>query len=167
MSIPESYDVRRNRKITIDSVPITTINLVQKSENEFDVNGIHKTTKTKFNPDGFDRTGYNKDGFDIDGNDILGFNEVGIHKATKTEFDLHEFDVNGIHKTTKTKFNPDGHDRDKCVADDYRLEEYLKYYVDEREYDPEKPHDRVSEEESHREVESSEVSDISESEAET
>ena len=129
MSIPESYDVRRNRKITIDSVPITTINLVQKSENEFDVNGIHKTTKT--------------------------------------EFDLHEFDVNGIHKTTKTKFNPDGHDRDKCVADDYRLEEYLKYYVDEREYDPEKPHDRDSEEESYREVESSEVSDISESEAET
>ncbi|MEA3451197.1 MAG: DUF1566 domain-containing protein, partial [Bacteroidota bacterium] len=72
-------------------------------------NLIHKDTKTKWNPKGFD-----KDGFDAD-----GFDKSLIHKDTNTNYDPTGFDKNLIHKDTKTKWNPKGFDKDGFDADGF------------------------------------------------
>ena len=87
----------------------------------FNLEGIHKDTKTKFDRIGYDKDGYNKDGFRLS----------GIHKDTKTKFNpmgydeygynKNGFNLAGIHKDTKTKFNPVGYDKD-----DYDKEGYNK-----------------------------------------
>lgn len=55
----------------------------------FNVNKIHKTTKTKYNPNGFDINGYDKDGYDINGLDKLNIDRNGVfcgNPKAKTKF---------------------------------------------------------------------------------
>ena len=125
--------------------------------------GLHNVTGTEFDKHGFDIDGYRLDGYDRDGYDRNEFNEVGIHKTTKTEFNENWFNKEGIHKTTKTRYAPNGYDINGFDQDGHHRNEYDDWDGDtgdeEDEYD--------SEEESYREVELSETSDIFESEAET
>ena len=54
---------------------------------EFNIKGIHKKTKAKFDEDGYDKERYNedgyaKDGFDRYGYDVDEYSRKGVHKVT-------------------------------------------------------------------------------------
>lgn len=90
-------------------------------EKGFDASGIHKDTGTEFGPDHLTRSGsrFGSDhktydgqqffnGYDSQGNDSKGFNTVGIHKSTGTEFDQNHLTRSGSrfgsdHKTYNGK----------------------------------------------------------------
>ena len=76
-------------------------------ERGFNIDGIHRETRKKFNPQGEDVDGYDKAGFrylihritgtkyDESGHTISGFDKYGIHKKTGTHLDEFDMDVNG------------------------------------------------------------------------
>ena len=94
----------------------------------FDIKGIHKDTKTlydpndlningnhhvitndKYNPEGFNRNGFHKDTKTI--YDPNGFDRNGFYKDTKTIYDPNGFDIKGFYKDTKTIYDPYGFDK--------------------------------------------------------
>ena len=76
-------------------------------ERGFNLDGIHRETRKKFNPQGEDIDGYDKKGFrylihritgtkyDESGHTISGFDKHGIHNKTGTHLDEFDMDVNG------------------------------------------------------------------------
>ena len=76
--------------------------------NGFDRNGIHKETKTRFDP-----RGYGKDGFNSNGHNKSGFSRDGINIYTNSRYDKDGYDINGWnqagqHKETHSIYGPDG-----------------------------------------------------------
>ena len=71
--------------------------------------GFHKDTKTKYDPEGFDRNDLHQDtGKHYDPS---GFNIIGNHVITNDKYNPGGFDINGLHKDTKTIYDPEGFDR--------------------------------------------------------
>ena len=72
------------------------------------MNGNHKDTKDKYDPNGFDINENHKDtGYRYNLND---FDIKGIHRDTKDKYNPEGYDIKGIHKDTKNKYNPEGYD---------------------------------------------------------
>ena len=71
--------------------------------------GLHKDTRTKYDPEGFDRNGLHKDIRTI--YDPEGFDRNGLHKDTRTKYDLEGLDRNGLHKDTRNIYDFNGFDR--------------------------------------------------------
>lgn len=78
------------------------------------ISGIHKVTRTKYDPEGYD-----KDGFNIKGIDREGFNRDGFNKRG--------YDKDGY---GRSGFNPAGYNRDGIDRDGYNKEGYDKYGYD-------------------------------------
>ena len=83
--------------------------------NFFDKDGIHKdtgkhkNTKDTSDPNGFDKDGIHKDtGKHYDPN---YFNSYAINVQTKTKYDHKGFDINGFHKDTGKHYDPNDFDR--------------------------------------------------------
>ncbi len=84
----------------------------------FNPEGIHNVTKTKFNPEGYNKYGYNKDGYNKDGFDYYGYNKYGFNRAgynkdgyNKDGFDKYGFSIKKINKVTKTNIDENGFTR--------------------------------------------------------
>ena len=79
--------------------------------NNFNIKGIHRYAKDKYNPKGYDM--------------------IGIHKDTKNKYNPESYDMKGIHKDTKTLFNKEKFIRKDLFNDLNWLEnqdEFLKLY---------------------------------------
>ena len=67
------------------------------------MDGRHKKTKKKYDPNGFDIYYTHKDTDDI--YDLNGFDINGRHEDTKNKYDPNGFDIKGIHRDTNTFLN--------------------------------------------------------------
>ncbi|MGL4999868.1 MAG: hypothetical protein ACRC5T_12975 [Cetobacterium sp.] len=99
------------------------------TNSEFNRQGIHKQTKTKYDILGFDKFGYNQTGFDINGYSKTGFDKndfdkFGIHKQTKTKYDILGFNKDGFNKDG---FNKDGFNKNGFNKNGFS-EEGLKFH---------------------------------------
>ena len=90
---------------------------------DFDLNGIHKVTGTKYDWDGYDRYGIHTNIHYVNAMNKefgdRGFNKDGIHIGTDTLFNLDGFDKNGYDKNgyDKNGFNVNGYDKDGYDSD--------------------------------------------------
>ncbi|MDC0451436.1 hypothetical protein OAL59_05825 [Nitrosopumilus sp.] len=82
------------------------------SSSQWNGDGIHKITGTK----------YDELRFDIEGNNRRGFNRDGIHKITNQKWDEEDYDYRLFHKDTGIN----KHTRTKCAEDGYDLDGYDK-----------------------------------------
>ncbi len=78
------------------------------SSSQWNGDGIHKITGTK----------YDELRFDIEGNNRRGFNRDGIHKITNQKWDEEDYDYRLFHKDTGIN----KHTRTKCAEDGYDLD---------------------------------------------
>ena len=78
------------------------------SSSQWNGDGIHKITGTK----------YDELRFDIDGNNRRGFNQDGIHKITNQKWDEEDYDYRLFHKDTGIN----KHTRTKCADDGYDID---------------------------------------------
>ena len=88
----------------------------------FNLDGIHKVTRTTRDESGFDEWGIDLEGYNLEGYDNRGFNREGIHCITKTKFNPSGYDVDeylengfhwysGVHKVTGKMYDESGNDR--------------------------------------------------------
>jgi len=95
---------------------------------EFNEDGIHKITGTRYNELGYDVEGYREDGYDHDGYDREGFNRRGRDREgydregfnvsgfnregyDKEGYDKDGFSPEGIHKETGTEIDTEGYNK--------------------------------------------------------
>ena len=90
----------------------------------FNIHGIHKSTGTEYDPDGYNKDGYNKDGYNKD-----GYNKDGIFQSTGTKYGPDGYNIGGYNKdgynkdgifeSTRTKYDPDGYNKDGFDREGY------------------------------------------------
>ena len=68
--------------MVLTKIVITSIPMINMIPNGFDMNGIHKDTKTEYDSNGFGTDGNNQ--YTNDKYDHNGFDRNGLHKDTKT-----------------------------------------------------------------------------------
>lgn len=98
------------------------------SNSEFDRNGYHKVTKTRYNQEGYDINGFNK----------RGFNKDNIHNVTGTMYDEKGFDNRGFNKEgiDEEGYNREGYDKygynrkgyNKIDLDNGYSEDFLSFH---------------------------------------
>jgi hypothetical protein len=76
---------------------------------EFNSDGIHYITRTRFDANGFDI--FNKHRLTGTFYDLYGFKVNGFHQITRDIYDPKGFDQKGKHELTNTRFDPEGCDR--------------------------------------------------------
>lgn len=75
------------------------LNIITEKKDLYDDNGfnkiskVHKDTRKRFNPEGYDYEGYDKEGYNKD-----GWSRDGINKETGRKFDKEGFDKEGFNK---------------------------------------------------------------------
>ena len=65
----------------------------------------------KYDEDGYDKDGYDKDGFKRD-EEMDSMDDLSKYRKYENGYDVLGFDNEGSHKITRTKFDEDGYDRD-------------------------------------------------------
>jgi len=86
--------------------------------NRYDRDGFDKDG---YNKDGYDREGCHRDGYDKNGYDKNEFNRDHINKVTNTEFNIHGFNYLGIHKDTGTEYDPGGFNINRINKDNFNV----------------------------------------------
>lgn len=120
----------------------------ESDKEDFDANGIHKETGTKYDPEGYDvegfdeigvdregfdregfgsddrdRDGYDREGYDKNGRDKEGYDREGYDENGR---DRRDFDANGINRFTRTKYDYAGYDREGYDEQGYDRQGYDK-----------------------------------------
>ena len=98
-----------------------------------DKSGVHKDTRTAFDPEGYD-----KDGYDVNGYNKSGWNRKGVNKETNNRYDTSGYDAKGINKSGRNKagFDREGFNKNGVNANGESRKEVkiyqraLKYFKD-------------------------------------